>query len=41
MTLLGYDSLVEFPNWRELMCEEVGGYIEGTEMPYTIYILLI
>ena len=31
-TLLGYDSLVEFPNWRELICEEVGGYIERTEI---------
>ena len=27
-TLLGYDSPVEFPNWRELIYEEVGGYIE-------------
>ena len=30
-TLLGYDSPVEFPNWRGLICEEVGGYIERTE----------
>ena len=30
-TLLGYDSPAEFPNWRELICEEVGGYIERTE----------
>ena len=30
-TLLGYDSSVEFPNWRELVCEEVGHYIEKTE----------
>ena len=30
-TLLGYDSPVEFPNWRELICEEVGRFIERTE----------
>ena len=30
-TLLGYDSPVEFPNWRELICEEVGHFIERTE----------
>ena len=30
-TLQGYDSLLEFPNWRGLICEEVGGYIERTE----------
>ena len=30
-TLLGYDSPAEFPNRRELICEEVGGYIERTE----------
>ena len=29
--LLGYDSPAEFPNWRELICEEVGGYIERIE----------
>ena len=30
-TLLGYDSPVEFPNCRELICEEVGHFIERTE----------
>ena len=30
-TLLGYDSPVEFPNWRELISEEVGHFIERTE----------
>ena len=30
-TLLSYDSPVEFPNWRELICEEVGHFIERTE----------
>ena len=29
-TLLGYDSPVEFPNWKELICEEVECYIERT-----------
>ena len=23
-TLLGYDSHVELPNWRDLICEEIG-----------------
>ena len=33
-TLLGYDSHVEFPNWRELICEEVG-YVQliGIQLP--------
>ena len=26
-----YDNPVEFPNWRELICEEVGHFIETTE----------
>ena len=30
-TLLGYDRPLEFPNWRELICEEVGHFIERTE----------
>ena len=33
-TLLGYDSPVEFPNWRELIHEEVGRYIERTERSF-------
>ena len=31
-TLLGYDSPAEFPNWKQLICEEVGGYIDRTEI---------
>ena len=31
-TLLGYNSPVEFPNWREFICEEVGSFIESTEI---------
>ena len=30
-TLLGYGSHVELPNWRDLICEEIGQYIERTE----------
>ena len=30
-TLLDYDSHVELPNWRDLICEEIGQYIERTE----------
>ena len=30
-TLLGYDSPVEFPNWRGLIYEELGHYIERTQ----------
>ena len=34
-TLLGYNSPVEFPNWREFICEEVGSFIERTEIQET------
>ena len=30
-TLLGYEGHVELPNWRDLICEEIGQYIERTE----------
>ena len=30
-TLLGYEGDVELPNWRDLICEETGQYIERTE----------
>ena len=30
-TFLGYDSHVELHNWRDLICEEIGQYIERTE----------
>ena len=30
-TLLGYDSHYELPNWRDLIYEEIGQYIERTE----------
>ena len=30
-TLLSYDSHVELPNWRDLICEEIGQYIKRTE----------
>ena len=31
-TLLGYEGHVELPNWRDLICEEIGQYIERTEI---------
>ena len=31
-TLLGYNSPVEFPNWMEFISEEVGSFIESTEI---------
>ena len=30
-TLLGYDSHYELPNWRDLISEEIGQFIERTE----------
>ena len=30
--LLGYEGHVELPNWRDLICEEIGQYIERTEI---------
>ena len=29
--MLGYDSHVELPNWRDLICEEIGQYT-GTKL---------
>ena len=28
---IGYDSRVELPNGKDLICEEIGQYIERTE----------